>query len=55
VEPVLESMCGKNDARLVVNIPSRVHRAIKMRAAEREITISNYILSLLKADKLPMQ
>ena len=43
-----------NDARLVVNVPARVHRAIKLRAVERGITIRDYILGLLRADRLPM-
>jgi predicted DNA binding CopG/RHH family protein len=44
-----------DDARLVVNLPERVHRAIKLRAVERGISIRDYILGLLAADKLPME
>ena len=38
------------DARLVVNVPERLHRAVKLRATERGLSISQYMRELLKAD-----
>ena len=38
------------DARLIVAMPQEVHRSLKIRCAERGITIRSYMLSLLKAD-----
>jgi len=42
----------EGEARLVVNLPEKLHRALKIRAAERGTTIRQYILSLLEADGL---
>ncbi len=38
----------EGEARLVVNIPERLHRALKMRAVERGITIRALVLELLE-------
>jgi predicted DNA binding CopG/RHH family protein len=38
------------DARLVVNLPERLHRSIKMRAVEQGVTIREYVLGLLERD-----
>ena len=40
------------DARLVVSMPSELHRNLKIRCAERGVTIRSYMVSLLKADGL---
>lgn len=42
----------EGDARLVVSMPERLHRAIKMRAVERGVTIRQYVFALLEADGL---
>jgi hypothetical protein len=41
---------GKGDARLIVSMPQELHRNLKIRCAERGITIRAYMLSLLEAD-----
>ena len=43
------------EARLVVNLPERAHRAIKMRAVERGVTIREYVLGLLEQDGLDVR
>ena len=43
------------DARLVVNLPERAHRAIKLRAVERGITIREYVIRLLEGDGLEVR
>jgi predicted DNA binding CopG/RHH family protein len=40
------------EARLVVNLPERLHRAVKMRAVERGMTIREYVIGLLGSDGL---
>lgn len=43
---------AKNDgvARLAVNLPVAMHRQLKIRAAERGISIRDYIIALLRKD-----
>jgi hypothetical protein len=36
--------------RLVVDLPSALHRAVKLRAVERGMTIRDYVLELLAKD-----
>lgn len=43
---------GKGDARLIVSMPTELHRNLKIRCAERGVTIRAYMLSLLEADGL---
>ena len=42
------------EARLVVGMSLRAHQAIRMRAVERNITIRQYVLELLKRDGIPV-
>lgn len=44
----------EGEARLVVGVSEQLHRAIKMRAVERGMTIREYVLGLLEADGLRM-
>jgi hypothetical protein len=37
-------------ARLAVNLPANLHRQIKIRAAQRGVSIRDYILMLLSKD-----
>lgn len=45
-----EAMTG--ESRLIVSMPVHLHRSLKIRCAERGITIRAYMLSLLEADGL---
>lgn len=38
------------EVRLSVNVPTRVHRQLKIRAVERGKTVRAYLLDLLSAD-----
>lgn len=40
------------EARIVVNVPASLHRALKVRAAERGVTLKAYILELLEKEGL---
>ena len=42
----------EEDARLVVNMPRRLHIALKLRATARGVTMRDYVIALLKADGL---
>lgn len=37
-------------ARLVVDMPTELHRAVKIKAIERGQTVRDYVLELLRAD-----
>jgi hypothetical protein len=38
------------EARLAVNLPLRIHRQLKVRAAEEGMSIRDYVLTLLKRE-----
>lgn len=40
----------KGETRLAVNLPTALHRQLKRRAAERGISIRQYIIELLARD-----
>lgn len=39
--------------RLAVNLPSETHRALKLRAVDKGITIRQYLLALLDKEGIP--
>lgn len=43
---------AEGKARLTVDLPEAAHRALKLRAVERGKSIREYILDLLRADRL---
>ena len=45
---VAESPDGEGEIRLAVNLPRRVHRKLKARAAAEGSSIRDYVLRLLK-------
>jgi hypothetical protein len=45
---------ARRSKRLVCDLPDHVHRAIRMRCAERGIPIRDYICELLAKDGIPM-
>jgi len=45
----------KGEARLVVQLPGDLHRAVKVRAAQRNMTIRQYILMLLHEDGVDVE
>ena len=38
------------EARLAVNLPIRIHRQLKVRAAEEGMSIRDYVLTLLRRE-----
>jgi hypothetical protein len=51
-EPEGDEKKGAGESRLIVSMPAKLHRELKVRCAERGITIRSYMLSLLEADGL---
>ncbi len=47
-----KSQLAASDARLVVSLPANVHRALKLRAVERGMTIRAYVLEVLEGEGL---
>jgi hypothetical protein len=45
-----QSAAADKEARLAVNLPLRIHRQLKVRAAEEGMTIRDYVLLLLKRE-----
>jgi hypothetical protein len=48
--PTRAAKIEEGEARLVVNMPAEEHRALKIRATERGLTIKAYVLALIRAD-----
>jgi hypothetical protein len=40
----------EGEKRLVVNMPEPMHRALKLRAVERGVSMRDYVIGLLRAD-----
>jgi hypothetical protein len=48
--PATKHTAREAEARLAVNLPLRTHRLLKARAAERGVSIRDYIVALLRAE-----
>jgi hypothetical protein len=46
----VQTEAEREEARLAVNLPIRVHRQLKVRAAEEGMSIRDYVLSLLRRE-----
>jgi len=44
------SKLAGGEARIVVDVPEAIHKALKIRAITRGVTIRQYVLELLAAD-----
>lgn len=52
VVPTSSAELAESGGRLVVNLTPSIHRRLKVRCAERGITIRSYLMALLEADGL---
>lgn len=48
--PAAAARIERGEARLVVQLPADVHRAVKVKAAQRHMSIREYVLELLRRD-----